>query len=77
MADRTTKIILILIAAGLWANATSSFLHTATAATNQDMQFDLDWMRKDVNSIAVNVTAIAFGLCENRILCSGKPPQSK
>jgi hypothetical protein len=52
--DKTTKIILALIAAGLWANIIAPAAHAQDAA---------------LASIAQNISAIASGICTNHTLC--------
>lgn len=55
--DRTTKIILAFIAAGLWANAAGSFIRPASAQSSE------------LNDIAHDVHAIYIGTCINDKIC--------
>ena len=57
MTDRTTKILLGLIAVGLWANFATSFLQPATARS--------DDLVGEVAAIDFTVTSIAVGHCPN------------
>lgn len=58
MADRTTKIILVILAAGLWINAATALIRPAMAQA--DPQF--------YNLVRV-ITQVADGQCQNRKLC--------
>lgn len=66
MVDRTTRILLALIAAGLWANAVFSAMtnpasvQDAAPATNVFLYFQ---------SIDKNIASLASGSCSNRRLC--------
>jgi hypothetical protein len=65
--DRTSKIILALIAAGLWANA--------IAAMVQPAQAQADWMGRmtiQIQSIAHDLSALVKGGidCKNQKLCN-------
>lgn len=58
--DRTTKIVLGLIAAGLWANAALQL--RAIPAHAQDANFHL-------SSIDNKIGSLVDGVCINRRLC--------
>jgi hypothetical protein len=61
--DRTTKILMMVIAAGLWANIGVSLLRpSGVSAQSADLAADL-------SSIESNVEHIAFGICVNRRIC--------
>ena len=56
-----TKILLGLIAAGLWANAVASFVRPSLATSAA--------VEAAVSSMQMNVAAIANGTCVNRRIC--------
>ena len=60
--DRATKLLLALIAIGLWANILIPIVrsHTALADTNDDVY---------LSQIAQSTQALANGVCVNRKLC--------
>lgn len=61
LIDRSTKIILLLIASGLWVNAIGSALKTSPAhAADSDV-----WLM----SIDSNIAKLARGTCTNGKLC--------
>jgi hypothetical protein len=57
--DRTSKLIMAAIAAGLWANFAVSILRPSPAAA-QSLQ---------LNEIASNLNAIYNGICLNHKIC--------
>ncbi|HEY2883921.1 MAG TPA: hypothetical protein VGJ08_01745 [Rhizomicrobium sp.] len=57
--DRTSKAILIAIAAGLWMHAAIAILKPVPVSADENQ----------LNSIAQNVQLIAGGLCLNRKIC--------
>ena len=59
MADRTTKILLGLIALGLWANLAIPQIRPAHARETDSL----------LRMIDLNIGSIAFGTCVNRKLC--------
>jgi hypothetical protein len=59
MDDRLTKLILIAIALGLWANLAITLVQPQPAAAQVD----------DQHTIAIAVQMIAYGNCPNRKLC--------
>ena len=61
MIDRTAKILLFLIAAGLWANV---LLKPAARAANARQDYT-----HVLGSIAGNVADIASGVCTNQKIC--------
>lgn len=67
MADRTTKVLLGMIALGLWANVTTSLFHPLTAAAQSHGQ--LDTLVTDVDALRGFVENIAAGDCVNHKLC--------
>lgn len=58
MPDRSTKILLAAIAAGLWLNAATALIRPAVAQDSNTL-----------HSIARDVSAIAMGVCVNGKLC--------
>jgi hypothetical protein len=58
--DRTTKILLTAIAAGLWLNAAFFALRPAGATSTES---------DDGTSIRLAVVAIANGTCANHEIC--------
>lgn len=61
LIDRNTKIILLLVASGLWANALGTIVKSTPAKAG-----DPDpW----IMSIDANITKIARGTCLNNKLC--------
>jgi hypothetical protein len=59
--DKTIKILLVAIAAGLWLNAAAFYAPRPAAATESD----------DVATIRAAVVAIANGTCANHKICGG------
>lgn len=62
MIDRTSKVLLAIIALGLWANAGISFLRPAAAIAQID---ELSRIRSDVSDL----TRIGRGSCSNSKIC--------
>ena len=62
--DRTTKIILVVIAAGLWVNAAGNVIRPAQAQNDQS-----SFIANEVTLIATEVIAIANGSCRNGKIC--------
>jgi len=62
MIDRTGKILLALIALGLWANLGASVLRPAAAVAQID---ELSRIRSDVSDL----TRIGRGTCANSKIC--------
>jgi len=78
MTDLTTKILLGLIAAGLWANFATSFTQPATAescdlwsieSTVDDIESTVDDIESTVDVIESTVEGIAYGTCINSKIC--------
>jgi hypothetical protein len=64
--DRRTKVLLLAIAIGLWANVATQWLRPkALLAQN----VALDRIDINVGRIASDVGAISTGLCLNRKIC--------
>ncbi len=57
MTDKITKLLLLAIALGLWANFAASFFHPQPVKA-----FDLDDLTSDVHKIA-------RGTCSNAKIC--------
>lgn len=65
-SDRTTKVLLLLIALGLWVNALAPmFRPTPVVAARPD----LDDIEKEVRDIAHDVHSIYNGICLNNKIC--------
>jgi len=69
MSDRTTKILLALIALGLWGN----LLVPLVMPTAIHAQYESDYILKSINghlsSIDANIDKLARGACSNGKLC--------
>ncbi|MEJ1157346.1 hypothetical protein [Prosthecomicrobium sp. N25] len=62
--DRSTKLILIAIAAGLWANAAGQYIRPALAQGD-----NLNLMIDPVVIMERTISSIARGLCSNPKIC--------
>jgi hypothetical protein len=62
MADKTTKLLLALIALGLWANVVAQYPQTAVAQ---------DWssIEGHLSNIEDSLNRIEHASCSNRKLC--------
>jgi hypothetical protein len=77
MQDRTTKILLAFIAAGLWMNALVPVFHSQRASAQdstthlllEQMQSDVSSIQSDVSSLESNLGRIAHGTCTNDKIC--------
>lgn len=69
--DRTTKILLGLIAAGLWVNVADRLFTPGPVSAQDfsDIERTLRSIRTQVNSIQVQVNGIAIGACPNKKIC--------
>ena len=65
--DCTTKVLLLLIALGLWANALVPALRPAIVAAARP---DSDDMERDVHNIAHDVHSLYSGICLNTKICN-------
>jgi len=64
MIDRTTKLLLLAIAIGLWMNVGSQWLRPVSVhAAVEQLQ------SSDLRNIENNLSAISFGLCLNAKIC--------
>jgi hypothetical protein len=63
MIDRTTKLILAAIAAGLWANVLTVVLRAVPAHAQQDL---------DVSNIQHDLHGIYAGNCLNPKICASQ-----
>jgi hypothetical protein len=63
MTDITTKIILAVIALGVWVNA---FMSSERQVAAQQIAQHTD---SNVSDIADNISRIADGVCQNHKLC--------
>jgi hypothetical protein len=64
MTDRTSKILLLLIALGLWANVAVPLFRPASVKAE-----DLDDIGKVMNSMAKDLHGIHNGICLNSKIC--------
>jgi len=76
MIDRTTKLALIAIAAGLWANALLPVFFPQPARAQDDNSDALQSMASDISDISTavsdikdDVSDIANGSCPNDAIC--------
>jgi hypothetical protein len=58
--DRTTKLLLLMIALGLWLNAIGPFVHVKKVSADSDTA---------LQSIADDMSKISKGLCLNNKIC--------
>jgi hypothetical protein len=65
MTDRTTKLLLLAIAIGLWLNAAASFLRPVTVRAAAD----LDDIGRQLSSMASDLGRIQRGACTNDKIC--------
>ena len=59
MADRTTKLLLAVVALGIWVNAALLFAPPGTAVADEG------WLRQ----IDTSLSRIADGTCKNDKIC--------
>jgi hypothetical protein len=73
MIDRTTKVLLLLIALGLWADVAERLLRPAHAAAQDfsTMERYLRNIESKVGDIESDVDDIEDGTCKNKKLCTG------
>jgi hypothetical protein len=64
MTDRTSKVLLAIIAMGLWANALVSILGSKEAVAQS-----ISGMVTDISDIKSGVAALSGGTCLNSKLC--------
>ena len=64
MTDRTSKVLLAIIAMGLWANALVSIL-----GSNEAVAQTISGMVGDISDIKSGVAALSGGTCLNLKLC--------
>jgi len=64
--DKASKLILSAIAAGLWANAAVTLLHSGPAAAQEGQG---GFMASEISIIATQVGDIANGSCTNSKIC--------
>jgi hypothetical protein len=71
MIDRSTKIILVAIAAGLWANVLVNASRPANADSFiwRQMNIHLDGINTYTHAMEANIHRIAKGECVNKKLC--------
>jgi len=69
MTDKTTKLILAAIAAGLWANLFMPFLRPIEAVAQYESDSILRKMDVRVTNLDANVDRLLRGACSNSKLC--------
>jgi hypothetical protein len=62
--DKTTKVLLALIALGLWLNVVAPLFHPVRVAAE-----DKEKMEQDLHDIAHDVHALYSGVCLNSKIC--------
>ena len=62
MVDRTTKLLLLAIAVGLWMNVATPWLRPVPVHAEVETA-------QDVSGIEMYVSQIANGICINRKIC--------
>ena len=70
--DRSTKIILLAIACGLWANVALQMTRPAAADNSlawADLKDTLDVIANSVGGAETHISRISRGVCENKKLC--------
>jgi hypothetical protein len=68
MTDRTTKLLLAIIALGLWANLAVPLLKSQPAQA-QDVSRSIQKMEHSLDNIGQDMRALASGSCLNTRLC--------
>ena len=70
--DRTTKIIMVLVAAGLWLNAAVSLIRPASATDSifYTIRSDVSVIRSDVSVIRSDVSVIRSDVSATRSVVS-------
>lgn len=63
----TNKLLLALIAAGLWANAFASM--TKPAKADVEANSYLSEIANDIHHIKSDINGLAYGICTNLKLC--------
>jgi len=69
MADRTTKILLVSIALGLWFNLFASVLRPMTAVAQYEGDYILRSIDAHLAKIDSNIDKLQRGACANGKLC--------
>jgi len=69
MTDKTTKLLLTAIAAGLWANLFVPFLRPIEAVAQYEADNILKKMDVRLSNIDANVDRLQRGACSNGKLC--------
>jgi hypothetical protein len=68
MTDKKTRILLIAIAGGLWANVMVSSIKPAHA--DDDTDAAIQQMASDISDMQGDINALANGTCTNGRLCN-------
>jgi hypothetical protein len=69
MTDRTTKIILALIALGLWGNLVMPLIRPMVAVAQYETDHILRSIDARLSSIDANIDKLQKGSCPNGKLC--------
>jgi hypothetical protein len=69
MTDRTTKILLAAIAAGLWVNIFMPLLRSTEANAQYETDHILQMMDVRLSNIDANIDKLQRGACSNGKLC--------
>jgi hypothetical protein len=69
MFDKTGKVLLALIALGLWVNIGISLFRPVTATAQG---YELSSIRNDVSSLNLQLREIAKGKCSNAKICDAR-----
>jgi len=69
MADRTTKILLAIIALGLWCNLFATVVRPMTAFAQYEGDYILRSIDAHLAKIDANIDKLQKGACANGKLC--------
>lgn len=69
MIDKTTRLTLMAIAFGLWANVFSPFLIPKSAHADDNSDTILYGIASDISDMASDIRQISIGTCSNEKLC--------
>lgn len=69
MTDRTTKILLAIIALGLWANAMSLFIRPNRVIAQDNVFSSIDSHLSRIDHDVHNLADIEDGTCRNSKIC--------
>lgn len=69
MIDKTTRLTLMAIALGLWANVFSPFLIPKSVHADDNSDTILYGIASDISDMASDIRRIELGTCLNNKLC--------